>query len=70
MSSGFIEKLDSETRDVINYLSNLISINEFIQLEITLIFEILENRSEICDLKIDETSSANQSMINEWEIVI
>jgi len=47
MSNGFIERLDSETRDVINYL---------------------RNRSEICDLRIDEIASANQSMINEWEI--
>lgn len=47
MSSSYIERLDSEARDVINYL---------------------KNRPEIVDLRIDETPSATQSQINEWEI--
>ncbi len=47
MLNSYIERLDSETRDVINYL---------------------RSRPEIVDLQIEETPSATQSQINEWEI--
>lgn len=46
-SSSILQRIDSDTRDIINYL---------------------KNRDEICDLYIDEITSANKIQISEWEI--
>jgi len=66
---SFVDKLDSETRDVIDYLSNITNVL-FLFKRIFCISSIFQgSRSEVCDLNIQRINGASSNQINEWEIV-
>lgn len=68
-SSSILQRIDSDTRDVINYLSLSRIISSILSIIYNQFIYLIENRDEICDLYIDEITSANKIQISEWEIV-
>lgn len=70
--SDYYMSLDTELKDVLNYLSKFffsLSLKSKYDIFASILCYNLESRPEICDLNIQEILPASSTILNDWEIV-